>query len=196
MEKKILIIGAGIAGLSAGCYGRMNGYDTAIFEMHSAPGGVCTGWVRKGYTFDGCLHWLTGSAPTSPLYRVWQELGAISGKNVTNHEAFCHVVTPSGRRFIQWGDLDRLFEELKTIGPEDAPLLDQMKADARILGSLKMPLGAPRRVGLLMRIPLKSAICSEIESHFPTQPIRSQRQCHGGSIRSTATSFLQHESVN
>jgi hypothetical protein len=33
-------------------------------------GGVCTGWVRKGYTFDGCLHWLTGSAPTSALYRM------------------------------------------------------------------------------------------------------------------------------
>ncbi len=27
MGKKIVIIGAGIAGLSAGCYARMNGYD-------------------------------------------------------------------------------------------------------------------------------------------------------------------------
>jgi phytoene dehydrogenase-like protein len=152
MEKKIIIIGGGIAGLSAGCYGRMNGYDTEIFEMHTFAGGVCTGWVRKGYTFDGCLHWLTGSAPTSPLYAMWQELGAIKGKKVTNHEAFCHVVTASGRRLIQWGDMDRLFEELKAIGPEDASLLDQLKADARVLGTMKMPLGAPRRASLFKKL--------------------------------------------
>jgi phytoene dehydrogenase-like protein len=56
MEKSIIIIGAGIAGLSAGCYGQMNGYKTQIFEIHDKPGGVCTAWERKGYTFDGCLH--------------------------------------------------------------------------------------------------------------------------------------------
>jgi len=36
---KIVIIGAGVAGLSAGCYLRMNGFDTEIFEMHSKSGG-------------------------------------------------------------------------------------------------------------------------------------------------------------
>jgi phytoene dehydrogenase-like protein len=39
-QKSIIIIGAGIAGLSAGCYGQMNGYRTQIFEMHNKPGGV------------------------------------------------------------------------------------------------------------------------------------------------------------
>jgi phytoene dehydrogenase-like protein len=42
MEKSMLIIGTGIAGLSAGCYGQMNGYKTQLFEMHDKPGGVCT----------------------------------------------------------------------------------------------------------------------------------------------------------
>ena len=41
-DKSIIIIGAGIAGLSAGCYGQMNGYRTQIFEMHNLPGGLCT----------------------------------------------------------------------------------------------------------------------------------------------------------
>ena len=31
--KKIIIIGAGISGLSTGCYAQMNGYDTEIYEM-------------------------------------------------------------------------------------------------------------------------------------------------------------------
>ena len=42
MAEKIAIIGAGISGLSAGCYARMNGYDAEIYEMDSKPGGLCT----------------------------------------------------------------------------------------------------------------------------------------------------------
>ena len=38
-QKSIIIIGAGIAGLAAGCYGQMNGYRTQIFEMDTEPGG-------------------------------------------------------------------------------------------------------------------------------------------------------------
>jgi phytoene dehydrogenase-like protein len=49
----IIIIGAGVAGLAAGCYAQMNGYRTQIFELHDQPGGLCTAWERKGYTFDG-----------------------------------------------------------------------------------------------------------------------------------------------
>jgi phytoene dehydrogenase-like protein len=56
--KKVNIVGAGIAGLSAGCYLQMNGYDTQIFEAHNLPGGVCTSWKRKGYTIDNCIHCL------------------------------------------------------------------------------------------------------------------------------------------
>ena len=67
MTQSILIIGAGIAGLSAGCYGQINGYKTQIFELHDKPGGLCTAWKRSGrsssggYTFDGCIEWLVGS---------------------------------------------------------------------------------------------------------------------------------------
>ena len=38
-KKKIIIIGSGIAGLSAGCYLQINDYDTEIFELHNIPGG-------------------------------------------------------------------------------------------------------------------------------------------------------------
>ena len=54
MGKKVVIIGGGIAGLSAGIYAAMNGFDTQIIEMHSVAGGQCTAWDRKGYRFDYC----------------------------------------------------------------------------------------------------------------------------------------------
>lgn len=35
MKKDVLIIGGGVAGLSAGIYGQLNGYNTEILEMHA-----------------------------------------------------------------------------------------------------------------------------------------------------------------
>lgn len=34
----MVIVGAGIAGLSTGCYARLNGYRTTILEAHNIPG--------------------------------------------------------------------------------------------------------------------------------------------------------------
>jgi len=85
-EKSIIVIGAGIAGLSTGCYDQMNGYHTHIFEMYVKPGGLFTSWQRQGYTIDGCLQWLVGSGPGLGFYRIWEELGAVRGQCVINPE--------------------------------------------------------------------------------------------------------------
>jgi len=79
-DKSIAIIGAGFAGLSAGIYAQMNGYQSQIYEMGDLPGGLCTAWKRKGYTIDGCIHWLVGSSPNSGMYRFWQEVGVAQGR--------------------------------------------------------------------------------------------------------------------
>ena len=73
--KKVVIIGAGLSGLSTGCYARMNGYDTEILEMNDLPGGVCTSWRRGDYLFDHCLHWVLGSSRGNSLYPIFEELG-------------------------------------------------------------------------------------------------------------------------
>jgi phytoene dehydrogenase-like protein len=104
MAKKVIIIGAGIAGLSAGCYARMNGYDAEIFEAHTQSGGLCTAWERKGYTIDGCLHWLTGSNPNYSFYQVWAELGAVQGRRMINHEVFSRITGADGKVFIVYCD--------------------------------------------------------------------------------------------
>lgn len=73
--KKIVIIGAGMGGLSAGIFGQASGFETEIFEHHTVPGGQACSWKRKGYTFDGCLHHFMGAAPYSKLYALWKEVG-------------------------------------------------------------------------------------------------------------------------
>ncbi|HPH94972.1 MAG TPA: NAD(P)/FAD-dependent oxidoreductase [Anaerolineaceae bacterium] len=119
-EKTILIIGGGIAGLSAGCYGRMNGYQTKIFELHSISGGLCTGWKRKGYTIDGCIHWLVGSRPGSGMHALWDELGVLNGVKIVNHEEFVRVRGTDGREFIVYTNVDRLEAHMLALSPQDA----------------------------------------------------------------------------
>ncbi|CAG0966401.1 4,4'-diapophytoene desaturase (4,4'-diapolycopene-forming) [Methanosarcinales archaeon] len=72
MQKSIIIIGAGMGGLASGIFGQLNGYRTQIFEMHSIPGGQCTSWKRKGYTFDVCIHHLFGCGPGTKINGLWK----------------------------------------------------------------------------------------------------------------------------
>ena len=130
-EKSIIIIGAGIAGLAAGCYGQMNGYDTQIFELHDRPGGLCTAWERKGYTFDGCIHYLFGSGRGQPYNQVWQELGAVQGRPMIDHEKFMEIVDPAGQRLIVYSDPERLAAHMKALSPEDAELIDALAGGRR-----------------------------------------------------------------
>lgn len=119
-EKSIIIIGAGIAGLAAGCYAQMNGYRSEIFELHDLPGGLCTAWERKGYIFDGCIHYLFGSAAGQPFNQVWRELGALVDRPIINHSEFMRVVDPDGRTLIVYPDPERLQEHLHSLAPGDA----------------------------------------------------------------------------
>ncbi len=122
--KKIVIIGGGIAGLSAGCYALMNGYETHIFEMHNLPGGLCTAWKRNGYTFDFCIHWLEGTSPDSDFHKIWQELGAIQGKEVYYKEiSIMSFIKNQTINF--YNDPDKLANYLKEIAPEDSVVIDE-----------------------------------------------------------------------
>jgi len=138
MSRSILIIGAGIAGLSAGCYAQMNGYQSQIFEMHSIPGGLCTAWKRKGYTFDISAHILTGSKQGS-FYRMWQQLGAVQGRQMVDHPELVRV--ESGDKGLTVScDLDRLEQDMLALSPADAPHIKELIGLIRKCANLDMPM--------------------------------------------------------
>ncbi len=120
MEKSVVIVGAGIAGLSTGCYSRMNGYKTAIFEMNSIPGGLCTAWKRKGYTFDISMHMLTGSK-AGPIRQMWQELGVVKDQTFFYHDEMVRI--ESGEKSLSiCTDPRGLEEQMLALSPADSKL--------------------------------------------------------------------------
>ena len=77
--KEILIIGGGVAGLSAGIYAQLNGCHATVCEQHAVAGGCLAWWERGGCHIDNCIHWLTGTNPHSDLYELWRDLGVLTG---------------------------------------------------------------------------------------------------------------------
>ena len=145
-EKTVAIIGTGIAGLSAGCYARMNGYRTMIFESHNLPGGLCTVWKRDGYTFDGCIHWLTSSAPGDSLYELWEELGAVQGRPMYDHDVFLRTAATDGRSFSLYADPDRLEAHMKSLSSADARPIERLCRWISAFSRFEIPIGKPREL--------------------------------------------------
>jgi phytoene dehydrogenase-like protein len=130
-NKRVIIIGAGVSGLCAGSYLQMNGYDTQIFELHNVPGGVCTAWKRKGYTFDFCVNWLVGSSPADNYYALWNELIDMARLEFVDHEVFFQIEDTEGNTLRVFTDVGRLEEEMKRVAPEDADLIEKFIAGVR-----------------------------------------------------------------
>jgi phytoene dehydrogenase-like protein len=119
-EKSLVIVGAGMAGLAAGCYARMSGYKATILEMHSIPGGLCTAWKRKGYTFDISMHMLSGSK-SGAFHQMWQELGVMENRRFHYHSEMATIEAGS-RRLTLCTDRQRLEEQMLALSPADAEL--------------------------------------------------------------------------
>ena len=121
-RKSVLIIGAGMGGLSTGCYAQMNGYDTQILEMHEFPGGCCTSWERPHFTCDQCISWLLGSSHGT-MNQIWTELGGLDGKKIQHFDVFNRVYGIDGEYVDFFSDPDRLERHLLEISPEDEDLI-------------------------------------------------------------------------
>lgn len=136
----VIIVGGGIAGLTAGVYARQSGFDATIFEMHTIPGGNSTSWRRGGYLFEGGMHWLTGSSENAPLYKLWKEVGALQANNpIYNRDPFITYMgdpTP----ICLYRDTEKLRKHLLEVSPQDAGEIEQFIKDIKVLGKMSMPV--------------------------------------------------------
>lgn len=124
---KLVIIGGGLAGLSAGCYARASGLDVTVLEHNVALGGECTAWRRGPYLVDGCIHWLTGG----PFDDLYEELGifpAVRRHVLEEFAAYRHA--RDGWQVSLRRDLEQTFEALQNLAPEDADELSRLVESA------------------------------------------------------------------
>lgn len=137
--KKLIIIGGGIAGLSAGVYALQNGFDVEIYEKNAVLGGECTGWNRQGYHIDNCIHWLTGCRPQDDLYQIWRNIGAIDDATELIREPYFYRMETDGKTLHFWCDLEKARREFIETAPEDSAELNKFFDSVRRAESVRVP---------------------------------------------------------
>jgi len=71
----VVVIGAGIGGLTCGAFLAKEGLSVLVPEQHSRPGGYCTSFLRKGFTFDVGFDFFRGAERGGMFYNILEELG-------------------------------------------------------------------------------------------------------------------------
>ncbi len=119
-RKSMIIIGAGLAGLSTGCYAQMNGYESKIYEHHSVPGGVAAVWKRGEFLIDGGIHFLIGHKPGTPLYDVYSEICDIESIEIEEMTSYLSFTDKTGTKSIEFSqDIEKLERDMLELAPED-----------------------------------------------------------------------------
>ncbi|MFW9793667.1 MAG: phytoene desaturase family protein [Candidatus Thorarchaeota archaeon] len=153
-KKSMIIIGAGLAGLSTGCYAQMNGYESKIFEHHTKAGGVAAVWKRKDYLIDGGIHFLICHRPGTNIYDVYKEIGAVGSYEIDDMDRYLRFVDETGNTIIEFtDDLEKLERDLIVIAPDDADEIRKLvkeiewMKDSPLLTDLGMSTAPPELRG-------------------------------------------------
>ncbi len=142
MSKKVLIIGAGLAGVSAGIYLQKQGIQTEVFEISGQAGGMCTAWERRGYRFDGCIHWMVGTKAGTPFYNLYREVHALENDTVIyNAESIKSQI--SGITYEIPMTLEPFRNLLLSVSPEDSAKINTLCGEIEKMITTRMPAGAP-----------------------------------------------------
>jgi len=131
-KSSVIVIGAGLGGLSTGIYAQRNGYHCRIFEHARHPGGVASQWKRQGYTIDGGIHFYMGYRPGRLDHNIYRELGVDQEDKYIEITNYGRFVDPEQDRILDiTQDLDRLAATMKKFSPRDAAFIDKIIKGAK-----------------------------------------------------------------
>jgi prolycopene isomerase len=114
-----IIIGAGISGLVCGCYLARAGMKTLIVEKNAKPGGYCTSFTRKGFSFDACVHSLGSLREGGIIRTILKELDLDERLKITRYDPSDMIIAPDFKIHF-WNDLDKTTQEFQNNFPKEA----------------------------------------------------------------------------
>lgn len=124
-KKKVIVIGAGLGGLSAAITLAQAGYDVAVYEKNGQIGGKLNVLKAEGYTFD-----LGPSILTLP--HIFERLFTRSGRKMSDYFSI-RTVRPHWRNFFQDGMVIDLYPEPDRMAQEARKAGESTEAVAAFL---------------------------------------------------------------
>lgn len=118
---KVIVIGAGIGGLTAGALLAKRGYEVKIFDQALVPGGCASTFKRQGFTFDVGATQVAGLESGGIHHRIFSEL-EIELPPATPCDPACAVFLPGETIPINvWRDPQRWQAERQQQFPGSEP---------------------------------------------------------------------------
>ena len=110
-SSRVVVVGAGIGGLTAGALLAHRGYEVIIFDQAIVPGGCASTFRRRGFTFDVGATQVAGLEVGGIHHRIFQEL-EVELPSTTECDPACAVFLPGEKQPINvWRDPQKWQEE-------------------------------------------------------------------------------------
>lgn len=131
-ECDVVVIGAGMGGLTSAALLSKAGLRVCVLEMADYPGGYLAGFRRRGFVFDTAIHWLNQCGPKGAVRRVLR----VVGEDAPATPPLRRIRRYRGERFdyLLTNEPDSLRDALVADHPEQAAELHRFFAAARTLG--------------------------------------------------------------
>ena len=129
--KHVVVVGAGMGGLSAAAILARAGLDVTVLEAHIYAGGCAGTFLHQGYRFDAGATLAAGFHPGGPMQLLAQEAG-IPAWPVRSEERALSVHLPDGAVIDRWVDPARWKAERTALSKRGEAFWDwqQSTADA------------------------------------------------------------------
>jgi len=147
-KDRIVIIGAGIGGLTTAALLARAGLDVTVLEAHVYPGGCAGTFYHKQYRFDAGATLAGGFYPGGPMDVVAKAVGIEQWPAHAAEEAMV-VHLPRGLAVTRYGDERRWDEHARAFGPQSRTFWQwqERTADALWDLALRTPPWPPQSAG-------------------------------------------------
>lgn len=126
---KIVVIGAGAAGLTAAAYLSKAGHQVTVCDHNSEPGGVLMGWQKDGYQWDLGQLLIEGLGSQEPIGAILSELGIFDLVPTVKDDRRYVFPDFSIDKPEEYQGFDWRMRYLQSIFPEDATGLERYWQD-------------------------------------------------------------------
>ncbi|MGF1523149.1 MAG: C-3',4' desaturase CrtD [Leptolyngbyaceae cyanobacterium] len=127
LEKRVVVIGAGIGGLTAAALLARHGYSVMTFDQAYVPGGCASTFKRRGFTFDVGATQVAGLEPGGVHHQIFEFLD-IPLPTATPCDPACAVYLPGETKPISiWRDPEQWQAERQQQFPNSEPFWQLLK---------------------------------------------------------------------
>ncbi|MGZ3493902.1 MAG: phytoene desaturase family protein [Thermodesulfobacteriota bacterium] len=129
-DKDVIIIGAGMAGLTCGCLLAKKGLKVLMIEKNQKVGGCCTSFERDGFSFDLSVQSIGECQKGGRIWHLLETLNLLDQVHFIPLEPAREYHFP-GQRVTQSSKLETHIENLSSLFPKERKGIEEVYAVLR-----------------------------------------------------------------